>query len=108
MGRHNAALDDFEQILRINPGFVQVSAILSLVASVTSIFSVGKERTTKETFHDGGLTSLFKQAHNQRAKILAKEGDFAKAQYELKAYVRTKSDSEAEELVSLCHFRLAV
>ncbi|AFR94798.1 co-chaperone [Cryptococcus neoformans C23] len=63
MGRHNAALDDFEQILRINPGFVQ--------------------------------------AHYQRAKILAKEGDFAKAQYELKAYVRTKSDSEAEELSHL-------
>ncbi|XAO21437.1 hypothetical protein I312_100188 [Cryptococcus bacillisporus CA1280] len=63
MGRHNAALDDFEQILKINPGFVQ--------------------------------------AHYQRAKILAKEGDFTKAQYELTAYIRAKSDSEAEELLHL-------
>lgn len=55
----------------------------------------------KRKFHEGELTSLFEQAHYQRAKILAKEGDFAKAQYELKAYIRTKSDSEAEELVSL-------
>lgn len=47
MGRHNAALDDFEQILRINPGFVQVSAILSLVASVTSIFFGGKRTNNK-------------------------------------------------------------
>lgn len=60
-----------------------------------------RKTNNKSKFHEGGLTSLFKQAHYQRAKILAKEGDFTKAQYELTAYIRAKSDSEAEELVSL-------
>ncbi|WVQ83932.1 hypothetical protein IAT38_006076 [Cryptococcus sp. DSM 104549] len=60
MGRHSAALDDFDHILRINPGFAQ--------------------------------------AHLQKAKILAKEGQFQEAQSELKAYGKSKSDPEAEEL----------
>lgn len=47
MGRHNAALDDFEQILKINPGFVQVSAILSFIASVALLFWCEEKRTTK-------------------------------------------------------------
>ncbi|WVQ68839.1 uncharacterized protein L199_007048 [Kwoniella botswanensis] len=60
-GRHGAALDDFDQILKINPSFAQ--------------------------------------AHLQKAKILAKEGDFEKAQSELKAYGKSKSDNESEELI---------
>lgn len=28
LGRHSAALDDFDHILRLNPGFVQVSPAL--------------------------------------------------------------------------------
>ncbi|WVN88861.1 uncharacterized protein L203_104075 [Cryptococcus depauperatus CBS 7841] len=63
MGRYGSALDDFDHILKINPGFAQ--------------------------------------AHFQKAKILAKEGEFAKAQSELKAYGKSKSDPEAEELAQL-------
>ncbi|WVR04336.1 hypothetical protein IAU60_001336 [Kwoniella sp. DSM 27419] len=60
LGRHNAALDDFDHILRINPAFAQ--------------------------------------AHLQKAKILTKEGEFDKAQSELKAYGKSKSDTESSEL----------
>lgn len=61
LGRHSAALDDFDRILQLNPAFVQ--------------------------------------AHLQKAKILAKEGDFSAAQSELQAYGKSKKDVEAEELV---------
>lgn len=41
------------------------------------------------------------QAHLQKAKILAKEGDFAEAEKELKAYSKVKkNEAEAEQLVS--------
>ncbi|WVQ97716.1 hypothetical protein IAU59_004830 [Kwoniella sp. CBS 9459] len=60
LGRHSAALDDFDQILKINPSSAQ--------------------------------------AHLQKAKILAKEGDFEKAQSELKVYGKSKSDTESSEL----------
>ncbi|GFZ49009.1 hypothetical protein JCM24511_06758 [Saitozyma sp. JCM 24511] len=60
LGRHSAALDDFDRILQLNSAFVQ--------------------------------------AHLQKAKILAKEGDFSAAQSELQAYGKSKKDVEAEEL----------
>ncbi|ODN75197.1 hypothetical protein L202_06395 [Cryptococcus amylolentus CBS 6039] len=63
MGRHNAALDDFDSILKLNPGF--------------------------------------SQAHFQKAKILAKEGEFTQAQAELKVFGKSKSDPEADELLHL-------
>jgi len=46
------------------------------------------------------LNPAFAQAHYQKAKILAKEGDFDQAGKELKAFGKSKSDPEAEELVS--------
>jgi DnaJ family protein C protein 3 len=61
LGRHSAALDDFDRILQLNPAFAQ--------------------------------------AHLQRSKILAKEGEFDKAQSELKAYGKSKQDPEADLLV---------
>ncbi|WWD21936.1 hypothetical protein CI109_106424 [Kwoniella shandongensis] len=61
MGRHGAALDDFDQILKINPAFAQ--------------------------------------AHLQKAKILAKEGEFEKSKSELKAYGKSKKDVESDELL---------
>ncbi|KAL7423248.1 Tetratricopeptide repeat and J domain-containing co-chaperone dnj1 [Cryptotrichosporon argae] len=59
LGRHAAALDDFDAILRLNPGF--------------------------------------SQAHLQKAKILAKEGEFEMARAELKAYGKGKAE-EADQL----------
>ena len=47
----------------------------------------------------GDASQNFVQAHLQKAKILAKEGDFSAAQSELKAYGKSKKDAEAEELV---------
>ncbi|WWC87303.1 uncharacterized protein L201_002191 [Kwoniella dendrophila CBS 6074] len=44
------------------------------------------------------INPSFAQAHLQKAKILAKEGNFEKAQSELKAYGKSKSDTESEEL----------
>ncbi|KAI9635593.1 co-chaperone [Dioszegia hungarica] len=58
MGRTNAALDDFDTILRLNPAFVQ--------------------------------------AHYQKAKILAKDGEFSRAGEALQLY--TKQDQEAADL----------
>ena len=40
------------------------------------------------------------QAHFQKAKILAKQGEFDAAQAELKAFSKSKSDGAADELVS--------
>lgn len=60
LGRHAAALDDFDAILKLNPDFAQ--------------------------------------AHLQKAKILAKEGEFELAKAELKAYHRTKGDAESKDL----------
>lgn len=40
------------------------------------------------------------QAHYQKGKILAKEGDFIQAGEELGLYTKSKADEEASELVS--------
>ncbi|ORY23810.1 hypothetical protein BCR39DRAFT_548578 [Naematelia encephala] len=62
LGKNNAALDDFDTILKLNPSF--------------------------------------SQAHLQKAKILAKEGDFDTAKTELKLFGKTKESEEASELVN--------
>lgn len=59
LGRHAAALDDFDAILQLNPDFAQ--------------------------------------AHLQKAKILAKEGDFEQSTAEWKAYHKTKGDAESHD-----------
>ena len=45
-----------------------------------------------------GLTLV--QAHFQKAKIYAKQGEFETAEGELRAFGKTKADPAAEELVS--------
>jgi DnaJ family protein C protein 3 len=53
----------------------------------------------------------FHQAHLQRARILAKEGDFEQAQKELGVWLKTdkgKGDEEAKELVSWQTFCLGL
>lgn len=75
MGRTNAALDDFDTILRLNPAFVQVRP------------SVRAE----------GMADV--QAHYQKAKILAKDGEFSRAGEALQLY--PKQDQEAADLVCL-------
>lgn len=80
LGKHNAALDDFDSILRLNPTFAQV---------------------WRSSLEDGMLTS---QAHLQKAKILTKEGRFEDARSELKEYRKSKQDAESEELVGLSCF----
>lgn len=85
LGRHSAALDDFDHILRLNPAFVQVSLGLCTELRASHVRISGSQI----------------QAHLQKAKILAKEGDFAQANEELKAYSRVKkNEDEAEQLVS--------
>lgn len=44
------------------------------------------------------------QAHLQKGRILAKEGQFEKAAEELRAYRQTKADAESEELVRMFCF----
>lgn len=78
MGRHNAALDDFEQILKINPGFVQVSAILSFIASVALLFWCEEERTTKGSSMKVGWLHCLNRRITKEQKSWLKKGTLPK------------------------------
>ena len=73
LGRHSAALDDFDSILRLNPTFAQVRQILP-------------------------ACELIVKRLISKPKLWTKEGEFDKAQNELKLYGKSKSDGEAIKL----------
>lgn len=67
----------------------------------TAYLSLGRSTSALDDFERIlQLNPSFSQAHYQKAKILAKEGDFHEADKELKAFGKLKIDPEAEELVS--------
>ncbi|WWC67535.1 uncharacterized protein I206_101444 [Kwoniella pini CBS 10737] len=65
----------------------------------TAYLSAGRHSAALDDFDKIlEINPAFAQAHLQKAKILAKEGEFEKAQSELKAYGKSKVDTESEEL----------
>lgn len=70
----------------------------------TAYLSLGRSTAALDDFERIlQLNPAFTQAHFQKAKILAREGEFGKAEKELKAFGKGKSDVEASELVSQLH-----
>ncbi|WRT65155.1 uncharacterized protein IL334_002098 [Kwoniella shivajii] len=66
----------------------------------TAYLSAGRNTAALDDFDKIlKINPSFAQAHLQKAKILAKEGEFEKAQSELKAYGKSKSDNDSTELV---------
>lgn len=68
----------------------------------TAYLSLGRSSAALDDFERIlQLNPAFTQAHFQKAKILAREGEFVKAGKELKAFGKSKTDVEASELVRL-------
>ena len=80
---------------------LEPSSYVNYYKRATAYLSLGRSSSALDDFERIlQLNPAFAQAHYQKAKILAKEGDFDQAGRELKAFGKSKSDPEAEELVS--------
>ena len=80
---------------------IEPTSYVNYYKRATAYLSLGRSTSALDDFERIlRLNPSFSQAHYQRAKILAKEGEFEKANKELKAFGKSKSDPEAEELVS--------
>ncbi|KAK4685242.1 hypothetical protein P7C73_g4911, partial [Tremellales sp. Uapishka_1] len=80
---------------------LEPSSYINYYKRATAYLSLGRHSSALDDFDSIlRLNPSFAQAHLQKAKILAKEGQFEKAQAELKAFGKTKSDPEATELAS--------
>lgn len=80
---------------------IEPTSYVNYYKRATAYLSLGRSTSALDDFERIlQLNPSFSQAHYQRAKILAKEGEFEKADKELKLFGKSKSDPEAEELVS--------
>lgn len=66
----------------------------------TAYLSLGRSSAALDDFDRIlQLNPAFVQAHYQKAKVLAREGEFEEAGRELKAFGKSKTDAEAATLV---------
>lgn len=88
----------------VYPAYVGVdlepSSYVNHYKRATAYLSLGRSTAALDDFERIlQLNPAFTQAHFQRAKILAREGEFDAAGRELRAYGKGKTDVEASELV---------
>lgn len=92
MLRHNLRTDVYPDL--------EPSSYVNHYKRATAYLSLGRSTAALDDFERIlQLNPAFTQAHFQKAKILAREGEFDKAGKELKAFGKGKSDVEASELV---------
>ncbi|CAD6580379.1 MAG: hypothetical protein TREMPRED_002722 [Tremellales sp. Tagirdzhanova-0007] len=78
---------------------LEPDAYVNYYKRATAYLSLGRQSAALDDFDSIlRLNPSFAQAHFQKSKILAKEGEFDKARSELKSFGKSKSDPEAIEL----------